>query len=89
MRNLSRLIGVCLAGVLSLQAWAQPTFPENGVADPRQGYYAFTHATLVQHSKSTLTNATLVVRDGKILAIGTGLPVPIGAVEVDCTNKFI
>ncbi len=89
MRTFSRHLGVCLLSLLTLQVWAQPTFPENGVADPRQGYYALTHATLVQHSKSTLANATLVVRDGKIVAVGSGLPVPAGAVEIDCTNKFI
>ena len=89
MRMFIPLVALLLAGFSFQSAWAQPTFPENGVVDPRQGYYAFTHATVVQHSGSTLTNATLVIRDGKIVAVGTGLPVPVGAVEIDCTNKFI
>ncbi|MFM7672341.1 MAG: amidohydrolase family protein [Bacteroidota bacterium] len=89
MRHLTRFLALLLFGLLSLSTWAQPTFPENGVADPRQGYYALTHATLVQHSKSTISNATLVIRDGKIQAVGAGLPVPAGAVEIDCSNKFI
>ncbi len=89
MRPLYRLLAFGLFAFTGLTALAQPTFPENGVADPRTGYYAFTHATLVQHANSTIQNATLVVRDGKIVAVGAGLPVPAGAVEVDCTNKFI
>ena len=38
---------------------AQATFPENGVADPRHGHYAFTNATIVKDATTTLNNATL------------------------------
>ena len=68
---------------------AQITFPENGVADPRHGYYAFTNATIVKDAATTLTNATLVIKDGRITAVGTGLKIPAGAVEVDCKGKYI
>lgn len=68
---------------------AQETFPVNGVADPRHGYYAFTNATIVKDGSTTLTNATLVVKDGKITAVGAGLKVPAGAVEVNCQGKYL
>jgi adenine deaminase len=68
---------------------AQATFPENGVADPRLGYYAFTHATLVKDAATTLSDATLVIKDGRIVAVGTALPVPAGAVAIDCKGKYI
>jgi imidazolonepropionase-like amidohydrolase len=68
---------------------AQVTFPENGIADPRHGHYAFTNATIVKDATTTLTNATLVIKDGRIIAVGTGLKVPAGAVEIDCKNKYI
>ena len=68
---------------------AQETFPVNGVADPRHGYYAFTNATIVKDGTTTLSNATLVIKDGKITAIGAGLKVPAGAVEVNCQGKYI
>lgn len=73
----------------SLWATAQPTFPVNGVAEPQSGCYAFTNATIVQHSAATLTNATLVIRDGRIVAVGNGVPLPKDAVVVDCNGKFI
>lgn len=73
----------------SLSALAQPTFPENGVADPRQGYYAFTHATVVKDPLTTVSNATLVIRDGKILSLAANGSVPAGAVEIDCRGKYI
>jgi imidazolonepropionase-like amidohydrolase len=82
------LAGLCCL-FFSIPLFAQPTFPENGVADPRHGYYAFTNATIVKEAGTTLTNATLVIKDGKITAVGTGLAVPAGAVEVDCKGKFI
>lgn len=68
---------------------AQTTFPENGVADPRHGHYAFTNATIVKDAGTTLTNATLIIKDGRIVSVGTGLKVPQGAVEVNCSGKYI
>ncbi len=75
--------------LFSAPVFAQLTFPENGVADPRHGYYAFTNATIVKDAGSTLANATMVIKDGRITAVGSGLPVPAGAVEVDCKGKYI
>lgn len=82
------LAGVCCL-LLSIPVFAQPTFPENGIADPRHGHYAFTNATIVKDNSTTLTNATMVIKDGRIIAVGTGLAVPAGAVEVDCKGKYI
>ena len=68
---------------------SQVTFPENGVADPRHGHYAFTNATIVKDAENTLTNAVLIIKDGKIVAVGSNLKVPAGAVAVDCRGKFL
>src|SRR5579871_3600004 len=67
----------------------QPTFPVNGVADPRTGTYAFTHATIVKDGQTTLNNATLIIKEGKIIAVGTNADVPKDAVVVDCSGKYI
>jgi len=94
MRKLSA--GLCekfLTGLGTLlfciMAKAQVTFPVNGVADPRTGCYAFTNATIVKDGQTTLNNATLVIRDGKITGVGTNLPVPKDAVVVNCSGKYI
>ncbi len=81
----------CAAIVVLSVKWAsaQVSFPENGIADPRHGYYAFTHASIVKDATTTLTNATMIIRDGKIVATGADIKVPAGAVEVNCKNKFI
>ena len=67
---------------------AQTTFPVNDVADARTGYYAFTNATIVKDGKTTLDNATMVVKDGKIQAIGK-IAAPEDAVVIDCKGRFI
>jgi imidazolonepropionase-like amidohydrolase len=72
-----------------IAAHAQETFPVNGVADARHGYYAFTDATIIKDAGTTLKNGTLIIKDGKITAIGANLSVPKGAVEIKCTGKFI
>src|SRR5258708_3538483 len=68
---------------------AQVTFPVNGVADPREECYAFTHATLVKDGQTTIPNATLIIRDGLIIGAGTGLTLPKDAVIIDCKDKYI
>ena len=80
------LLGALLAGSY---AKAQETFPINGVADPREGCYAFTHATIVKEAGTTLQDATLVIRDGRIISAGPGGAIPKDAVVVDCKGKYI
>lgn len=84
-----RLVFVLALFPLSNSITAQVTFPENGVDDPRLGYYAFTNATILKDGITTLTNATLVVKNGKIVSVGANLKAPVGAVEIDCKDKFI
>ena len=67
---------------------AQETFPVNGVADNRDGCYAFTHAFLVKDGETTLKDATLLVRKGKIIGAGK-VDIPADAVVIDCTGKYI
>src|ERR1700742_274879 len=73
----------------SFCALAQTTFPVNGVADPREKCYAFTHATLVKDGGATIADATLVIRDGLIVSAGAGITPPKDAVVVDCSGKYI
>jgi len=83
---------ICLmfVGLLLLHfVQAQETFQVNGVGDKRDGCYAFTNATIVKDAQTTIKNATLVIRDGKIVAVGEGVAVPADAVVVDCKDKFI
>lgn len=80
---------VCFFMGLSLPIMAQVTYPLNDVASPKSGYYAFIHANIVKDAKTTLKNAVLIIKQGKIEAIGQNIPLPQDAIVVDCQNKFI
>ncbi|TGE29564.1 amidohydrolase family protein [Hymenobacter metallicola] len=87
LRQLGLAGGLLLS---SLAAYAQPsTYPRNGVYDQRPGLYAFTHATIFTDYKTRLTDATLIIRDGKVEAVGTGVKIPAGAVITDLKGRFI
>lgn len=86
MKRITVLFLFCLA---TIQLSAQETFPENGVADPRSETYIFTNATIVQDARNTLVNASLLIRKGKVVAVGSGITVPQDAVVVDCRGKYI
>lgn len=82
------LMGLFLAGLLHT-AVAQTTFPRNGVYDERPGLYAFTNATIVVDPQTTLQNATLLIRDGRVEVVGTSVSIPAGAIVTDLTGKRI
>lgn len=82
------LTGLFTAGLL-YSAAAQTTFPRNGVYDERPGVYAFTNATIVVDPQTTLQNATLLIRDGRVEAVGTNVSLPAGAVVADLKGKRI
>ncbi len=75
---------------LSFQiGYSQITFPRNGVYDDRDGIYAFKNATIHQAPGQVVKNATLVIKEGKIEAVGAGVAIPAGAVEFDLKGKHI
>jgi imidazolonepropionase-like amidohydrolase len=45
--------------------------------------YAITHAKIFTLSGSTIDDGTLLIRDGKIAAVGVGLDIPAGAQVID------
>jgi imidazolonepropionase-like amidohydrolase len=68
---------------------AQETFPVNDVDNPKEGCYAFTNATIIKDGTAPLQNATMVIRKGKIEAIGANAAIPKDAILVDCKGKYI
>lgn len=70
-------------------AFAQTGFPVNGVPDERPGLFAFTHATIHTDYQTTLSDATLIIKDGKVLAVGATVSIPKGAIIVDLSGKHL
>lgn len=89
MRRNRHFLLFCSVLLLSMVGRTQETFPQNDVADPKYTYYAFTGATIVKDANTTITNGTLIIKDGKIVAIGQGLKVPASAIEIKADGKYI
>lgn len=75
--------------LLGLQVFAQTGFPVNGVNDDKPEIYAFTQATIHVDAETTLENATLVIKQGKIVAAGSNISIPKGAVVKDMKGKHL
>lgn len=83
-RALAGSLALCLAVVLGLVGEAQPT-------RPGQGAIVFVGAHLIPISSAPIEDGVLIVRDGKIEAIGErgGLAIPDGAQIVDLTGHVL
>jgi len=87
MQKLIFLWGLFL--ITTAKLTAQATFPVNDVASPKEQCYAFTNATIVKDAATKLQNAILIIRQGKIEAVGTAVVIPKDAVIIDCKGKYI
>jgi imidazolonepropionase-like amidohydrolase len=67
---------------------AQVSYPINDIAFSANECYAFTNATVFVDAKTTVQNATLVIRKGMVESVSVN-PAPKDAVVVDCKGKFI
>ena len=70
------LLALAAFGVLSAQT-RQPSV------------VAIKGGTILTVTKGTIQNGTVVLRDGKIAAVGANVQVPAGATVVDATGKFV
>lgn len=80
---------LCLSLTTSFGLLAQTTFPINGVKDKDATVYAFTNATIHVSASNVVENATLLVQEGRVIGVGSGLAVPKGAVVSDLDGKHI
>lgn len=53
------------------------------------GVFALTNATIETVTKGTLTNATVVISNGRIIAVGNQVTLPADAVVIDCKGLTI
>jgi imidazolonepropionase-like amidohydrolase len=50
---------------------------------------AITNATILTASNGTIPKGTILIRDGKIAAVGADVAVPAGAEVIDATGRFV
>jgi imidazolonepropionase-like amidohydrolase len=61
---------------------------QQGVTFPR-GIYAIRNAHIVTVSGADIDNGTVVIRDGKIEAVGTNVNIPSSATQIDALGLFV
>lgn len=88
MHRLIALSAFCLSVILST-AQTETTFKTNGPDDYREGIHAFTNATIWKNYNTKLDSATLIIREGKIEAVGRGVALPQGAIVHDMKGRYI
>lgn len=76
MKRISALIAMVFVAIGVCAAYAEEVV-------------VFKGATILTVTMGTIENGIIVVRDGKIAALGAGIAVPAGARVIDCTGKFI
>jgi len=91
-KNLQRLLGPAL-GLVMCVALLTGWLVYSGFAatsDSVNNLKAFVGARIIDGTgKAPMQNATLVVRNGRIEAVGTSVKVPSGAEKIDATGKTI
>ncbi len=86
----SALVALLLTSSLAARAQTVPaTFPANGPRDDRAGRVALTHATIFTDYQTRLDDATLLIENGRVAAVGKGLKLPAGITELDQKGRFI
>jgi len=97
MRRILSLVLPCAVGTVAAQApqatgtQARPdTLPVLAMPIPAAAtLVAITNATILTASHGTIENGTIVIRNGKIAAVGKDVAVPAGAQVIDGKGKFI
>ena len=85
MRSLLRFL-VCLVPSFAL---AQSSAPPTHVVSTAPTIVAFTNATFHTDARTVLAKATLVVKNGEVVAAGNDVPIPDGAVVRDLNGLHI
>ncbi len=89
MKKLPSILGIfliCLTAPFAQQP-GNPT-SQQGVMPPR-GVYAIRTARIVTVSGPEIENGTVIIRNGKIEAVGTNVAVPAGATTIDARGLSV
>jgi imidazolonepropionase-like amidohydrolase len=80
------IVSIALAGTRTQgQSAAQIGAAQAGQA----GLVALRGGTVFTVTKGTIPNGTVLLKDGKITAVGANVPIPAGATVVDTTGQFV
>jgi hypothetical protein len=70
-------------------AFAQQTFPVNGISNKNHIFYAFTNAKIFVDNEVIIEKGILLIKEGLIIDVGEKVNIPKGTVVVDLKGKSI
>ncbi|MCY2983655.1 MAG: amidohydrolase family protein [Planctomycetota bacterium] len=88
-RSLASALGILVFSGISMAQQTAGTKPEVGVLEHKSDVVAIQNATVVPEPGKSLEKATILVRDGKIVEVGTNVTVPADAEIIDMAGKTI
>lgn len=80
---------IALISAQAFSAIAQTTFPVNGVHEKQDQYILFTNAVVHVSPTETLENGCLLIKDDRIVAVGTSCNAPKNTVTIDVKGHHI
>lgn len=80
------LISSALLTFLTASSYADQTAPIQGIIDKTPNLVALTGATVHTEPGKTLNNATVLIANGKIRAVGRNIDVPAGYQQIDASR---
>ena len=85
-----RYFSLVMVFFLSLTIQAQEYFPKNdGVKQSFKNFTAIQNATIYVSATQKIENATLLIKENKIIDVGTSVNIPKGAQIIDARGKTI
>ncbi|HEX6751006.1 MAG TPA: amidohydrolase family protein [Longimicrobium sp.] len=87
-----RAVVACALAIVATAGLAQPSAAQASRGALARGTFAITHVNVVPMTRDTvLADATVLVRDGRIAAVGAAarVRVPAGARQIDGRGKFL
>lgn len=86
MKQFAKLIVL----LLSVTVYSQDYFPKNdGVKTPENTIIAFTKATIFTTPDTKIENGTLLIKNDKVIAVGSSVKIPENAIIIDLSGKYI
>ena len=87
-RWLSCCVGLCAIAVV-LAGGPRDLAPPLAAQGATPDVVALRNGTIITAARGTIANGTVLVRNGKIAAVGTNVSIPAGADVYDVTGKFV
>jgi imidazolonepropionase-like amidohydrolase len=84
MKNFQTITGLVVALICLVVIRLEAQSPKG-----KYGSFALTNATIETVTKGTLTNATLLISNGKITGVGPNISIPQGTEVIDCKGLLI